>query len=488
MKTYIRPLCIEDANTSYKWRNDTEVWHLTGNCPNKEITKEIESEWLKKILTNSDEARFAIIEKTKNVYIGNIYLTNIKDKTAQYHIFIGNKQYWGQGYAYEASILIIEYAKTQLFLETIFLKVNAKHINAIFLYHKLGFEITSLEEDTYTMELRFKKNNPVVSVFVMTYNHEKYIKQALDGILIQRNVECIEVVIGDDCSQDNTRNILLDYKAKYPNIIRLLLHPKNIGAHNNQLEVMKRCQGKYVAICEGDDYWTNPYKLQKQVDFLEQNLDFNICCHRAKVLNEIKKTIKTPKPLKQTVFIQEDVANHNFLQTLTEVFRNSAWKGLSDGYFSSISGDYFINMMLSENGKVKYLPDVMAVYRQHETGSWNSLGKIKGLQNTLSVLNYYLQTDLKDSVKEKLKQNIVRHYLLLYVAQKKNGNVIEAKDTLSKVFAPDFLTELDIELIKFIEQQNKKEVKIGRFLLKPYYLFRNFLFKINFYLHRLKYE
>ena len=326
------------------------------------------------------------------------------------------------------------------------------------------------------------KNNIIVSVCMITYNHERYIRQAIEGVLKQKTTFSVELVISEDCGTDNTRKICLEYKEKYPNLIKLLLPANNLGVIQNFSQTLQACTGKYIAICEGDDYWTDKNKLQKQVDFLEQNPDFSICCHRASVLNEKSRTFKTPKPLKQSVFTQEDVANHNFLQTLTEVFRSSALKPFSEKSFNSVSGDYFINMMLSENGKIKYLPDVMAVYRQHGGGSWHSLGKIKGLQNTLAVLDYYLQTDLKNSVKEKLKQNIVRHYILLYVAQKKNGNVIEAKNTLSKVISLDFLPELDIELIKFIEQENNKEAKAGRFLLKPYILFRKFLSQINFYL------
>ena len=328
------------------------------------------------------------------------------------------------------------------------------------------------------------------AIFMVTYNHEKYIRQAVKSIVSQKTNFPYQLFIGEDCSTDNTRAICLELKEKYPDKITLLLHEKNIGALKNAFQVYKACieYGKYTAICEGDDYWTDENKLQKQVDFLEANPDFNICCHRANVLNEKNKTFKTPKVLKQSVFTQEDVANHNFLQTLTEVFRNSAWKGLSEGYFNSISGDYFVNMMLSETGKIKYMPDVMAVYRQHIAGSWHSLGAEKGIHNTLAVLNTYLQTDLKESVKENLKKNIVRHYLQLYKMQKKNRNDTEAQNALSSIFSSDFLSALDAELIKIIEQQNKKETKIGHALLKPYYLFREFSAKISFIIHRIKYE
>ena len=308
--------------------------------------------------------------------------------------------------------------------------------------------------DTY-----FQK--PSVAIFMITYNHENYIRQAVKGVVAQKTNFPYKIFIGEDCSTDNTRDVCVELQQEYPEKITLLLHEKNIGIMQNAALIYNKCieYGKYTAICEGDDYWIDENKLQKQVDFLEQNPDFNICCHRAMYLNEKNRVLKTPKALKQSVFTQEDVANHNFLQTLTEVFRNSAWKGLSEGYFNSISGDYFVNMMLSENGKIKYLPDVMAVYRQHQFGSWHSLGAIKGIENTLAVLNYYLQTNLKESVKENLKKNIARHYLRLYQIQKSQNNK-EAQETLSKIFTTDFLSALDAELIIFFEQKNNKEYKI----------------------------
>ena len=344
---------------------------------------------------------------------------------------------------------------------------------------------------------------PSVAIFMVTYNHEKYIRQAVKSIVRQKTDFPYKLFIGEDCSTDNTRAVCIELQQKYPEKITLLLHEKNMGALKNAYQVYQACveYGKYTAICEGDDYWTDENKLQKQVDFLEQNPDFNICCHRAMYLNEKSRVLKTPKALKQSVFTQEDVANHNFVQTLTEVFRNIAWKGLSEDYFNSISGDYFINMMLTESGKIKYLPDVMAVYRQHESGSWHSLGAIKGVQNTLTVLHYYLQTDLKENVKENLKKNIVRHNLRLYeifkskeqcfgYAQQPKSQDGEQETTLflSKIFTADFLSALDSELITFFEQKNSKEYKIGKIILKPYTLFRNFLDKMNFHIHRLRYE
>ena len=112
-----------------------------------------------------------------------------------------------------------------------------------------------------------------VSVFMITYNHEKYIAEALDSILMQKTDFDFDIVIGEDCSTDATRRIVLEYSRKYPDKIKLLLHNVNVGFISNMMYVLEACTGKYVAMCEGDDYWTDPFKLQKQVDFLEASLD-----------------------------------------------------------------------------------------------------------------------------------------------------------------------------------------------------------------------
>lgn len=108
----------------------------------------------------------------------------------------------------------------------------------------------------------------------MSYNLEKYIAEALDSILMQKVNFKYNIVVGEDCSTDNTRQILQEYASKYPDKFTLLLHKKNLGVVANFATTLKSCQGKYIALLDGDDYWTDPFKLQKQVDFLESNKDY----------------------------------------------------------------------------------------------------------------------------------------------------------------------------------------------------------------------
>jgi glycosyltransferase involved in cell wall biosynthesis len=113
--------------------------------------------------------------------------------------------------------------------------------------------------------------NPLVSVKMMTYNHAPYIAQAIEGVLQQETDFSFELVIGEDCSTDGTREIVFDYQKKNPEVIRVITSDKNVGAHKNSLRTEKACRGKYLAFCEGDDYWHNPKKLQMQIEYLEQH-------------------------------------------------------------------------------------------------------------------------------------------------------------------------------------------------------------------------
>jgi glycosyltransferase involved in cell wall biosynthesis len=201
---------------------------------------------------------------------------------------------------------------------------------------------------------------------MMAYNHEKYIEQALDSILMQSVNFNYEIVIGEDCSTDNTRSILLSYKEKHPEKIKLLLHDKNIGAAKNQIEVFSNCTGKYIAMLEGDDYWTDPLKLQKQVDFLETNPDYVMTYSRAQVFNDeglVEKTIGAQKDLTQDALIKTTGIN-----TLTVCFRNVIKEFPKEMYLSPF-GDLFLWSLLGHYGKGKFLGDIQpAMYRIHEGG------------------------------------------------------------------------------------------------------------------------
>lgn len=157
MNVNIRLLKEEDAYTSVKWRNDPDVFKYTGNTYQNEITIESELNWIRKVITKDDEYRCAIV--ADGTYVGNIYLTNIGKDSAKYHIFIGDKNFWGKGVAYKASLLILEHGFENLRLKSITLRVNKENISAYHLYKKLGFAEIKSDDSWIDMEVL---NKPVI--------------------------------------------------------------------------------------------------------------------------------------------------------------------------------------------------------------------------------------------------------------------------------------------------------------------------------------
>jgi len=219
---------------------------------------------------------------------------------------------------------------------------------------------------------------PLVSVFVLTYNHEKYIEQALDGILNQKVNFNYEIVIGDDYSTDATRSILLQYQTRNPDKINLLLHPHNLGAMVNQLATIKACKGKYMAICEGDDYWTDCFKLQRQIDFLETNPEYSVCFHNVeyryhseKIPSVLALSIEEPT----TSSFRDLAIRNNYIPTCSVVYRNKFSEEFIELLKISKIGDWVLSLFISQTGKIHYIPNVMGVYRVHSGGVWGKLNK-----------------------------------------------------------------------------------------------------------------
>ena len=240
------------------------------------------------------------------------------------------------------------------------------------------------------------KINPLVSVCVQTYQHASFIKQCLESIVLQQTSFDFEILIGEDASTDGTRAICLDYAKKNPDRVRLFLHSReNVIYINgqpsgrfNMLYNIEKANGKYLAFCEGDDYWTDPLKLQKQIDFLEINHDFSMSISSRIVINEKGKKIK-----EQINEIDEwsilEVVNGFIPFTQTIVARNLP--GLKDFFLSHLShigGDRLFTYFCSLHGKIKSFKEIMAAYRDHGKGAWTKYGKeekmIMGLDSLLS--------------------------------------------------------------------------------------------------------
>ena len=207
---------------------------------------------------------------------------------------------------------------------------------------------------------------PRVSVVMITYGHENYIRQAIEGVLVQNCDFEVELIVANDCSPDNTDYIINDIIQNHPQgkWITYHKHPKNLGMMPNFIFALQQAQGEYIALCEGDDYWTDPYKLQKQVDFLEANEEYVLAFHPVQILKpngELVQDFITKVP--EDYETQETLARlGNYIHTPSVVFRNVI-KEFPPEFSLSPIGDYFLYMLLSEHGKLKCLEEEMAVYR-----------------------------------------------------------------------------------------------------------------------------
>lgn len=219
--------------------------------------------------------------------------------------------------------------------------------------------------------------NPMVSVAMITYNHEKFIAQAIESVLMQEVDFPVELIIGEDCSTDGTRRIVQNYASKYPNVIRALLPEQNLGATKNSTAVDAACRGKYTAFLEGDDYWSDPRKLRVQVEWLEKEPNCMICAHRFQVLDEESQRISNdPHEAHFAGQPQIEVTYQNFLnpfllQTLTVMHRRKGLIGFSDRTIKIDSVRW--SHLLSQGGVATIFNRFMGVYRKHGAGMYTQL-------------------------------------------------------------------------------------------------------------------
>ena len=231
-----------------------------------------------------------------------------------------------------------------------------------------------------------------ISVIMITYGHEKFIRQAVEGVLMQKCNFNVELIIANDASPDKTSDIVYDIIKTNPNAnrIKYINRDKNIGGQNNFKDAFEQCKGKYIAHCEGDDYWTDPCKLQKQIDFLETNPDYVLTFHKIKILQ--------PNGILVDDFITKIPENYqtidtlaqfgNYIHTPSVVYRNIIGVLTYEMMISPI-GDYFLYLILAQHGKLKYFEEEMAVYR-FGVGIHSTQGQIKMAKSNFKLFTLLL--------------------------------------------------------------------------------------------------
>jgi glycosyltransferase involved in cell wall biosynthesis len=222
----------------------------------------------------------------------------------------------------------------------------------------------------------YNNESPLVSICSITFNHEPYIRDAIEGFLMQKTDFKFEIIIYDDASTDNTASIIKEYANKFPNLFKIILQKENQyskGVRGIAVNfTFPHARGKYISLCEGDDYWTDPYKLQKQISFLEQHSEYSFCFHNSKVYYVDKKYYTNFNiKLKQKSYSVKDLIKKQwFIPTASIVLRkDSLPEAYPDWFFQAYSGDYALELILAMKCDFFYLDDIMSVYRKNSISS-----------------------------------------------------------------------------------------------------------------------
>lgn len=264
---------------------------------------------------------------------------------------------------------------------------------------------------------------PLVSIQCLVYNHEPYLRQCLDGFVMQKTNFKLEAIVHDDVSTDGSVAIIREYAEKYPDIIKPIFETENqYSKHDGSLERIMHdaCKGKYIALCEGDDYWIDPMKLQKQVDFMEGNLEHSLCITAYKEeWGDIKFVNKHRYTSNVLISPMRDILLENgaFFSTATMLFRASMYE--RPFWWNNLPiGDIPTLIVLAHNGHVGYINEETTVYRRFVPGSWSTTSKkniqsIKNLHLSLIRMWWGYNKWTKNKYLPYLLYNIVKEYFEL---------------------------------------------------------------------------
>jgi glycosyltransferase involved in cell wall biosynthesis len=232
---------------------------------------------------------------------------------------------------------------------------------------------------------------PRVSAFILTYNHERFIGQAIEGFLIQRTDFPCELVIADDCSTDGTQEVIRRYWEKDRSRIRVLLNRNNIGAWRSYSRAYRACRGQYVATVEGDDYWTASDKLQRQVDLLDRHPDYAGCFHSVRMVWEDGShgpILYRPPQIKDRYTVH-DLIGGNFIGACSVMYRRGVFGDFPAWCYGMPVGDWCLHVLHAQHGDIGYLDEPMGVYRQHGGGVYSMKPATYRLRIAVEVLRRF---------------------------------------------------------------------------------------------------
>ena len=310
-----------------------------------------------------------------------------------------------------------------------------------------------------------------VSVLMITYNQDQFVGQAIESVLSQQVDFEYELVIGEDCSTDRTREIVASFGAKFPDRIRLLLPKSNLGMQENFKATLAACSGQYVAILEGDDYWTSPLKLKRQVEFLDAHSDCAMCFHsvvRSPCLEGCQaESIFPDSTYTRERYTTKDLLVENFIPTCSVMFRRGLFGKFPDWIGPLGFSDWPVHILNSQAGSVGYIKQTMGVYRVHSEGAWS--GRVSGRRRTDAIRFYeVVDAHLKFKYHKVIKRQASA--LLFEIAARKLRDIPNRKQYfLQSVFMHPYITgihQLDLFGISFLPRIRRSLAKLAKLCLR----------------------
>jgi len=231
-------------------------------------------------------------------------------------------------------------------------------------------------------------NSPLVSICIATFNQEDFIENCLNSVLSQKTNFQIEIIVGDDASTDKTQEIIQEFVKKNSGLFKPILRKRNLGCPFNGMDLYHKSRGKYIALLDGDDYWTDPHKLKKQIDYLESNPDCSFCFTDSEVIQHGHKNSILPNFRIQKKLNGIDFADQagSIAQTCTVVVRANLIKNIPEWVITSYTGDWCMQIHFTQFGFAGYIPETTAIYRIHDQGIWSRLNEFDAWRKNL---NFY---------------------------------------------------------------------------------------------------
>lgn len=331
-----------------------------------------------------------------------------------------------------------------------------------------------------------KEGTPIVSIWCLVYNHEPYLRQCLDGFVLQKTNFCFEAIVHDDVSTDDSASIIREYAEKYPNIIKPIFEKENQHSkHDGSLDkiMYDACVGKYIAKCEGDDYWTDPNKLQKQVGFMEENPDVGLCvtdfCYQ-RDRGELSEPAFEKMGLFKPQTFEEHLFNAGYIGPMTWLYRRVLYERCKPDN-GVIDGTFVMALNFFALSKVAYLPDCTAVYRSHDGSATAQTDPKKAFRYEKGIFD----SQIIYANKYNLSQSVVNQLKIQGYAT----NILPALEADDRDFIQEalvFYRSQGMEMKWFVEKckqyvgfhrqyeriSHSKAYRLGKALLKPFKVFK----------------